>query len=59
MDNWFRAGRRSQDVAAALRGRGMPLPLAESLYDAAKALLPVWATWLGERAGLPDHLTLF
>jgi hypothetical protein len=128
VDNWFRAQRRSHDVAAALRRRGMPLPLAESLYDidvtsmsdefiawhvdrhggepdpdvveavaaewmegalpetwysvsprrvahrlvlisdwipddpitvAAKALLPVWATWLGERAGLPDHLARF
>ena len=126
VDNWFRARRRNLDVAAALRRRGMPLPLAESLFDdidvtsmteeftawyadrhggepdpdvvealatewmegalpetwysvspqrvahrmvlvsdwvtddpitvAVKALLPVWATWLGERAGLPDHL---
>jgi hypothetical protein len=32
MDNWFRARRRTHDLAEALRKRGMPLPRAQSLY---------------------------
>jgi hypothetical protein len=32
MENWFRSRRRTQDLAAALRERGMPLPSAVSLY---------------------------
>ncbi|MGH3900828.1 MAG: hypothetical protein ACRDTA_21810 [Pseudonocardiaceae bacterium] len=32
MDNWFRARRRIDDLAEALRKRGMPLPAAPSLY---------------------------
>ncbi len=32
LDNWFRARRRIHDLADALRKRGMPLPVARSLY---------------------------
>lgn len=32
LDNWLRANRRHIDLAEALRGRGMPLPEAKSLY---------------------------
>lgn len=32
MDNWFRANRRIQDLADALRKSGTPLPEAKSLY---------------------------
>jgi hypothetical protein len=32
LDNWFRARRRIHDLADALRKRGMPLPMARSLY---------------------------
>jgi len=125
-DNWFRAHRRRDDLAKALRRRDMPLPAVESLYDdvditpmtngftswyadkhgnrpeaealaefaaewmegrlpetwyavspervrfqrgllsdwvpddpitlGATSLLPDWVMWLGERAGLPEHL---
>lgn len=121
MDNWFRAGRRRADLAAALHERGTPIPRPTNLYadidisvmvepflawhagrvdpevvdaladewmtgrlpetwfavsparveyvrdliddwvedavtDAARALLPEWARWLAERAGLPEPL---
>ncbi len=33
LDNWFRATRRFYDLAEALDQRGLPLPVAESLFE--------------------------
>ncbi len=58
MDNWFRANRRSQDLADSLRKRGMPLPEAKSLYDDIDTVPTeeAFASWYLGRHGRPPDL---
>lgn len=59
MDNWFRARRRIEDVAAAARRRGMPLPPDRSLFHdvSIDAAVEEFTKWHCERHGVePDSL---
>jgi hypothetical protein len=51
MDNWYRARRRIDDLAAALIRRGTPLPKAESLYRRVdpKPMATAFSDWYQDR----------
>lgn len=53
LDNWFRARRRLHDLADALQKRGMPLPVAQSLYHDldTDSMAEAFTAWYARRHG--------
>lgn len=57
MDNWFRVERRLHDLGEALRARGMPLPVAKSLYRDIdpEPMASAFIEWYARRHGTEPH----